>query len=325
MMNLPWLQDNADQWLQLLLADKLPHAILLSGAKGLGKCEIAKHMAHLALCENLTDKGACETCRACHMYKAKNHLDLTVISAEKAVIKVDQIRQLTRKITLSTTRNQHKVIVIENAEQMNKAAANALLKTLEEPPVNVVIILTTSEMGRLLATIKSRCIKITIPTPKFNMALQWLISLVQYSEEECSLALTLTSGSPITAKNMMQEETLQKVKEMLSDLNRLSQNKVALLDVSKNWYSQNLDLNFSYIAAYFLTKLKVNNSMQLHENMPNVIEVLSNNPVKTNQKLLKFVGRLFQYIKYSQTPLKKELLIEELLIHWQRDFNYAHQ
>ena len=155
--------------------------------------------------------------------------------------------------------------------------------------------------------------------------MQWLINHDQYSEEEFSLALTLTGGSPLTAKKMMKEETLQVVKGMLSDLNMLSHNKVSLLDVSKNWHSHNLDLNFSYIAAYFLTKIKFNSSIQMHENMPNIIERLNHNPVNTNHQLLKFVSRLFQFIKYSQTSLKKELLIEELLIHWQRDFNFAYQ
>jgi DNA polymerase-3 subunit delta' len=324
-MNLPWLKDNIDQWLQLLLTNQLPHAVLLSAAKGIGKSELSKSMAHIALCERISDGGVCGSCNACHLLKVNNHPDLTIVSAEKAVIKVEQIRELTKNITLSSTRNQHKVIIIENAEQMNKAAANALLKTLEEPPENVVIILTTCEMGRLLATIKSRCIKINIRTPTFDTSFQWLSNQTNYSREELSLALALTNGSPFIAKIMLQENTLHSVKEMLSELNLLKQNNVTLLDVSKRWSSNNLDINFPYLAAYFLTLLKSNISMQVHESVSDLINLIDFNQDDINQKLLKLISRIFEFEKYSQTPLKKELLIEELLIHWQREFKLTIQ
>jgi DNA polymerase-3 subunit delta' len=324
MMNFPWLKDNVDQWLSLLLVKKLPHAILLSGSKGIGKSELSKNMAHIALCESISVDGICGICNACQLLKVNNHPDLIVVSAEKSVIKVEQIRQLTKNVTLSTTRNQHKVIIIQNAELMNKAAANALLKTLEEPPANVVIILTTSEMGRLLATIKSRCIKINIPTPSFDVSIHWLSNHTEYSREELTLALTLTNGCPFIAKDILQENTLQSVKEMLSELNSLRQGNVTLLDVSKRWNSNDLDVNFPYLATYFLTILKSNNSMHVHESMSSLINLMDFSHVDIHHKLMNLICRIFQFVKYNQTPLKKELLIEELLIQWQKDFKLVH-
>ena len=96
------------------------------------------------------------------MFNAGNHTDIKTITAEKEVIKVDQIRDLSKNVVLSSTRNKYRIIIIENAEKMNKASANALLKTLEEPPKDVIIILTTNEIGRLLPTIKSRCFKLPL-------------------------------------------------------------------------------------------------------------------------------------------------------------------
>lgn len=140
-MKLPWLQCQIKQWKELVILQQVPHAILLNSAKGLGKFELAKEMAHIALCEDLSPEGSCGRCSACELFKVGNHPDFTLISAEKNTIKVEQIRKLSKDIRLSATKGQYRVVVIENAEQMNKASANALLKTLEEPPEKVILIL----------------------------------------------------------------------------------------------------------------------------------------------------------------------------------------
>lgn len=326
-MNLsPWLQNKSDQWLALLLSKQVPHAVLLSGAAGLGKVQLAQNMAQLALCESISEKGFCNTCIACELYKVGNHPDVTVIRAEKTVIKVEQIRQLTRNVTLSSTRSQHRVIVIEKAEQMNKASANAILKTLEEPPSNVVIILTTSEIGHLLPTIKSRCIKLNISTPEFEKSRAWLNNHSDFLQKEINLALVLSNGSPYKAKQLLQENNLDEIKKMLSELSLLSHGKTTVLEIAKNWHVNEFDVNFPFLATYFLAMLKSINSMNYHNEL--LIDININDYdhiVDLNSKLLKFVKKIFQFIKRSQTPLKKELLLEELLINWQSDFKKALQ
>jgi DNA polymerase-3 subunit delta' len=326
MNQLPWLQDKTNQWIDLVMSNQVPHAVLLSGSKGLGKLELAQIMAQLALCESISVKGFCNKCVACELYKVNNHPDIKLIKAEKTIIKVEQIRQLSRNITLSPTRNQHRVVIIENAEQMNKAAANAILKTLEEPPKKVVIILTTSEMGRLLPTIKSRCIKLNIAAPPINDSMDWLISQSTYSHNEIALALTLANNSPLTASQLLQYDILNAIKVMLSDLNLLSQGVKTVLEIAKSWQENELELNLPYLATYFLSLIKSNKSMNSQNKILTIMNLNQyEDVVDLDSKLLKFVKHLYQFMKYSQTPLKKELLLEELLIKWQIDFKNGNQ
>jgi DNA polymerase-3 subunit delta' len=294
---------------------------MLTGAKGLGKIELAKAMAHMALCENLTESGVCNECSACHLFKVGNHPDLSLIAAEKAVIKVDQIRKLSRDVTLSSTRNQHKVIIIENAEQMNKASANALLKTLEEPPKKVIIILTTSEIGRLLPTIKSRCIKISLSEPAHDLSIQWLKNYVQSDTSDIQLSLYLTSGSPLLAKNILENNALKVIKLMIQDLMSLLSNEKSILDVSKDWISNESYQYLSYIASLLLVILK--KDMRFLQTSEDVQLKSYLSFMDTNNKeeiIIDYVRSIYQFIYRNQTALKTELLLEELLIKWRNYF-----
>ncbi|VAW37737.1 DNA polymerase III delta prime subunit [hydrothermal vent metagenome] len=317
----PWLQDNISHWQQLVLKQQVPHAILLSGAKGLGKLELANQMAHIALCEQLLESGVCNVCTGCNLVKAGSHTDLITIAAEKAIIKVEQIRQLSKDIILSSSRNQHRVVIIEDAEKMNKASANALLKTLEEPPAKVVIILTTSEIAYLLPTIKSRCNKINISAPRPNVARDWLSSIATKSSAEIQLSLLLANGAPIVAKNILLNDTLESVTSMLDDLNQLRNKQKSVLDISKHWHVNELLGNLRYIAAYFLTLLKINNGLN-PEYSPKSVD-FDNSYLQVQNfdtKTLKFLHNIYKCIARAETALKTELLIEELLINWQHDF-----
>ncbi len=318
---LPWLNDNISQWQKIITAKQVPHAILLSGGKGLGKIELAHRMAHIALCENLSTNGVCYKCSGCRLIEVGNHTDLSVIKAEKSVIKVDQIRTLTKKVVLSSTRNRYRVIIIENAELMNKASANALLKTLEEPPGKVILILTTNDFGSILATIKSRCVKISVSPPSYNIAFDWLNSQVKQSNEDIQSSLVLANGAPLVAIDLLQNNTLNTVREMLSDLNQLTKNTKSVLDVSKHWCTNELYLNFPYIATHFFTMLKSGlNINTLHNRFHLNIQNNYAHVTDLDRKVLKFLSNINKFIKRSETALKIELLIEELLINWRNDF-----
>jgi len=320
MIGLPWLREGIAQWNEFVLLDRVPHAVLLSGSNGLGKLALARNMAHMALCENLSDSGPCKECSACHLFTANNHPDFTMVSAEKSIIKVDQIRKLTQKIILSSTKGLFRVIIVENAEQMNKAAANALLKTLEEPPEKVVIILTTSEVGSLLPTIKSRCVKINVPIPAYNDAYEWLKNNSQSSSsEEIKLSLSLTNGAPITALTILDNELLLQVKTMISDLKDLVNHQKTILEITKRWNTEELYVHFSMLASYFLMIIKQNNKLNF-ENSASQTDIGLAHVSHLDDKLLVFVKSLYLFIHRTDTPLKKELLIDELLINWKSNF-----
>ncbi|MBQ7197901.1 MAG: DNA polymerase III subunit delta' [Selenomonadaceae bacterium] len=138
-----------------------PHAVLFAGVEGIGKRKVAETCAATLLCENLIDGEPCGTCDSCKLMAAGTHPDFYVVEPEdtKAArnIKIGQIRDLQREASLRPVQSDRRVVIIDGAEFMNKAAANCILKTLEEPPTQTIFILLTANRAGLLLTIRSRC------------------------------------------------------------------------------------------------------------------------------------------------------------------------
>lgn len=179
----PW-QANAAA---AMLAERArwPHALLIAGPRGIGKRALALELARARLCETPgTDGGACGACPSCRYVAAGQHPDLRIVEPivvdddgiTKPVewIQVDAIRDLIAWAQLTSHRRVAKVAVIVPAERMNAAAANALLKTLEEPAPGTFLILVSAAPGRVPATVRSRCRTLTAPRPDAATARAWL-------------------------------------------------------------------------------------------------------------------------------------------------------
>lgn len=158
----PWLRDIQSQLGLVWVSNRLHHAIMLHGLRGTGKQELAKALAHALLCERPVQLEACGGCKSCLLVKAGSHPDILDIGAESNTIGVDDIRDLGMFVHHSAQQNGNKVVVISNAEKMTTAAANALLKTLEEPNSRRYIIISCSDVTLLPATISSRCFKLAV-------------------------------------------------------------------------------------------------------------------------------------------------------------------
>jgi DNA polymerase III subunit delta' len=198
--------------------ETLPHAMLVYGGQGIGKIEFARALAQSLLCESPESGIACGKCLACGWFRDGNHPDFREllpesmnedeIDAETPVdpeakekkkskeIKIEQIRDIAAFMTLTTHRAGFRVLLVHPAEAMNPAAANALLKTLEEPPLQTVILLVTDRIGRLLATIRSRCQRLMVPSPDEATALQWLNA---EGIVDAPNALAQAGGAPLDA------------------------------------------------------------------------------------------------------------------------------
>jgi len=179
---LPWHAAAAAEL--LAQRDRLPHAMLIAGRAGIGKRRLADWLARALLCESSESRrGPCGACPSCRYAAAAQHPDLRVLEPiemvddePKAVdwIVVERIRALTQWAALTSHRRGAKVAIIDPAERMNAAAANALLKTLEEPPTNTFFVLVTHQVGRLPATIVSRCQRIAARLPTRAEGQAWL-------------------------------------------------------------------------------------------------------------------------------------------------------
>ena len=140
--------------------DKVVNGYIFSGNSATQNYKYAKEFAKMILCLN-QNNGSCNSCKSCLMFDDNNHSDYFEINKEKTeLIKIDEIREMQEKVAEKPITSRKKVYVINNSEQMGKEAQNCLLKTLEEPPEFVTIILVANNESTLLPTIKSRCTRI---------------------------------------------------------------------------------------------------------------------------------------------------------------------
>ena len=220
----PWQQT---AWHDLQqMRNRMPHAILLHGAAGIGKREFATCLAQSLFCDTPADGGLpCGDCNACGWFLQYSHPDFRRVRPEvldddgddgevdaaveaeakktaKATkapskdIRIEQVRSLAGFMNVSTHRNGYRVVLLYPAESLNTASANALLKTLEEPPPSTILILVSNRIDRLLPTILSRCRKLALPMPDRAEALAWL-STQQVSDAE--VWLDEQGGAPLAA------------------------------------------------------------------------------------------------------------------------------
>lgn len=201
-------------WQQATLRDfaaargQWPHALLIHGPRGIGKHALALHLAQTMLCETPAPGGtACGTCAGCRYAVAGQHPDLMRVELltfdpdEDALVLsdglgIDRIRALIDFVQLTSHRGRAKVAVIAPAERMNTSAANALLKTLEEPPRDTFLLLVTEQAGRLPATIVSRCRKLAAPVPDPQAARAWLAA---HGAGAPGVLLAQAGGGPLAA------------------------------------------------------------------------------------------------------------------------------
>jgi DNA polymerase-3 subunit delta' len=238
---------HAQDWQRLLARraqDRLPHALLLSGAAGLGKRAFAAAFVATLLCERRGehDEGlACGQCRACALLEAGSHpvsvrvtLELRDVGAPRTEITVDQIRVLGERLALTPQFGGLQIVLIDPADAMNASAANALLKTLEEPTPATVIALIADRPARLPATIRSRCQRIDFHLPPRAQALAWLAQQ-GVEAKAAAKALAVAAGNPGVALELARSDGLKLHAEVDADLRALFDGTVPASQIANRW------------------------------------------------------------------------------------------
>jgi DNA polymerase-3 subunit delta' len=218
------------QWQQLWSRAHLPHALLLTGAEGVGKSAFALAVAARLLCPAATETGACGRCEACRWLAAGNHPDISYVIPDSDVdseaapaegdkkkgrrqIVIGQIRALSDFVFVGAHRGGARVVIIDPASAMNASAANSLLKILEEPPAGVYFILVSRSELHVLPTVRSRCRVFKLPKPSPAEAAAWISTNHGASAVD---VLDFAGGAPLLAASLAADDRGRAIEMMLS-------------------------------------------------------------------------------------------------------------
>lgn len=204
---------------------KIPSAYLFSGIDGIGKKFLALTLAKALNCKNKI-LDSCDGCISCKKIDNNIHPDVKIIEPEGNIIKIDQIRRLKKDLSYRPFEGEKKVLIINETEKMNHHAANSLLKTLEEPALDTLIILITSQGHKLLPTITSRCQRIRFNSIPPDLIAQIVRDKLHIDDKRAHLLASLSEGSIIKALKMNNDVLLEYRKKLANNISTFSLNRI---------------------------------------------------------------------------------------------------
>jgi DNA polymerase-3 subunit delta' len=319
----PWQVNQWHQIWQLHQQQHLPHALLFSGISGVGKKQFAHQFAHSLLCLTPQQDGqSCGQCRSCHLLNANSHPDLLLISPEESglIIKIDQIREAVNFVNETAQQGGYRVIIINPANAMNINAANALLKSLEEPTSDCLFILISHQSKRLLPTIKSRCQEILFAKPEKQIALQWLATQKKMPMDQASLLLKLANDAPLQALELLNTDFLTLRNELYQGLHALSQGKMNPLQLAAQYLEKNIltifDLLQNWLRDLLRFKLTQGEAELINDDFREwYVYLMQKYSLKNLLRYIDFMQQSHMKILQSAN-LNRQLLLEEIFILW---------
>ncbi|WP_424195443.1 DNA polymerase III subunit delta' [Ampullimonas aquatilis] len=360
-MSMPvWFETAFDELMQM--GEQLPHALLLHGQRGIGKRELAVALAQSLLCEaRLSNQQACRQCASCTWFRQGNHPDFRLVQPAwvnvnepmlqpiglvdgddgtegegadsdatgkktktlSREIRIEQVRGLMDWISMGNHRGGVKVMVFYPAEAMNPHAANALLKTLEEPPPATHFILVTHRLDSLLPTIRSRCRLLGLPTPNQQQAMQWL---QQQGLPEPAKALSYHGGAPLAAWFASQEphrSEADKFSQLQAAL--ASPEQMSALALAELLQKSPLNLVIAALQRWIYDIISLSSSTMIRyhpEQQAVLAKLVSRLGAKgtAQRELLAYAAQLNDAQRLAQHPLSAKLVLESLCLTYQRLF-----
>ena len=336
----PW----QDEVWQVLTRNKVSmgHALLLKGKKGIGKLGFARSLAKFLLCEDLSSESqVCGNCPSCRWFEQDGHPDLYLIEPEalselsgeikgktasdnkdklsstklkkklSKQISVAQIRSLSDVINMSSHRSGYKIVLVHPAEAMNVAAANALLKNLEEPPPQTLFFLVTHRPHDLLPTIRSRCRQVAMPVPSFSLAIKWL---EQQGIKDAQGSLAAVGYAPLAALEYNDSEYYLGYESFINNISMLKSFNPLLLAEELQKSDLPTTVNWLQKWCYDLMSFRTTGKIRYHLSMQTRIAelVLKIDPLQ----LSGYLRNLIDMQRLAHHTLNPRLFLEEVLISY---------
>jgi DNA polymerase III subunit delta' len=319
MTTLPWQQA---QWTHLhsyIVQQRIPQALLITGSKGLGKLQLAEQFAAALLCEQPhVDSHACGQCHSCLLLKAQTHPDFIQVQPEegKTTIAIDQIRNLITKLTLKPQFDRYRVVILNPADKMNNAAANAFLKCLEEPNERTVLVLISDRQSKLPATILSRCQKLAITMPDKLTVSNWLKA--QAVQENSDVLLGLAQGAPLLALTYANNDSVALRNECFTQWLTIAKRQSHPVIIAEQWLKHSETALLFWLTSWVVDLIKCAYQSDT-EHLYNS-DLYPSLQGLSQQIELKGLYQLYDLLLLSrtrlETPINKQSLFEEILIQW---------
>jgi len=320
-----WQQPSWSNLLDCVSKGTLPHSLLICGEPDIGKMEFAEKLAYRLLCPSPSSGYACGSCPMCLLLTSASHPDLLLIEPEQQakVIKIEQIRLVTKFIARTSHAGAGKIIIICPAEALNINAANALLKSLEEPPAKTYFLLISHHPQSLALTIRSRCRTVMIPKPDRTQALAWL--KLRSENDDFDSILDIAQGRPLAALELLDTEGVDDRLKVLECLLLLLKKEMQPVDAAA--LCMKLDVlqvlhHLTYTASCLIKFCMSNNFKLSEERLAKIVAEVNTGlePTRLNRNLF----RQLDQIKQSQRALMSssnpnpQLLLEELFWSWSK-------
>lgn len=253
-LDCPWLKEHMASLAAARAADRVPHSLLIHESPGVGGEWLAFWIARLLLCTS--EQKPCGICTACKNASENRHADLTAVqpTEESRQIRIEQVRDVCAELALTSYQGGYKVGIISPADSMNRFAANALLKTLEEPSRNTILILVASQPSRLPATIMSRCQRINIRPPTREESIEWLKNAK--GPGDWGAVLEVIGDAPLAAMELdpaVVAKLNSEIRQALADVQGGHADPVAL---AERWSRSELPLRLMCIENWLTERMR---------------------------------------------------------------------
>lgn len=320
----PWQQG---LWQQLARRPQHAHAYLLHGPSGTGKRDFASALADFLLCQKPQGDQPCGVCRGCLLLAAGTHPDRFELkpAEDRASVGVDQVRELVHFVGQTAQLAGRKLVLIAQppVEEMTLQAANALLKSLEEPAGATVMLLLSDQPSRVLPTVRSRCVQQAMPLPTAQQAADYLQAVLpELAAEQRGELLQLAAGSPLRAQQLAAQGVLEQRALVVEGVKKLLKQQAQPTQLAEGWKDVPLLLLFDWFSqwAQLLLRYQLTGDADAlgAADMHKVLQYLADK--SSTPAVLHIQDWLLEQRQklLGKAPLNRVLLLEALLLQWAR-------